>query len=356
MEKVYRVLTFNPGSTSTKIAVYENENPVFQETIHHSAEDLAVFHKVVEEYDYRKNAILSILKEQGYDLNDFDAIVGRGGVLQPITSGTYLVNDEMVKDAYECKRGQHASNLGALIADELSKEVGIPAYVVDPVSVDEFEEIARISGWPELPRESLFHPLNQKAVARQFAKDSQQKYEDLNLIVCHMGGGISVGAHRHGRVIDVNGLEGGLFTPERCAPSTYGIVELCFSGEMTQREIEKRLVGLGGIQAHLGTKDAREVEKMIDAGDKDAELVYRAMAYQISKSIGMMAAVLQGKVDAILLTGGLAYSKRLCDWIEEKVKFVAPVKVYPGEKELESLALGGLRVLQGLEEPRHYPS
>jgi len=193
-------------------------------------------------------------------------------------------------------------------------------------------------------------------VARQFAKDTGRKYEELNLIVCHMGGGISVGAHRQGRVIDVNGLEGGLFTPERCAPSTYGIVDICFSGTMTQREIEKRLVGLGGIQAHLGTKDAREVEKMIDEGNTEAELIYRAMAYQISKSIGSMATVLRGQVDAILLTGGLAYSERLCEWIEDKIGFAAPLKVYAGEKELESLALGGLRVLQGIEEPRHYPS
>ncbi len=355
-KRSFRILAFNPGSTSTKVAVYENETPVFQETIHHSAEDLSGFQKVVDEYDYRKKAILSMLNEQGYDLKDFDAIVGRGGVLQPITSGTYRVNEEMVKDAYESKRAQHASNLGALIADELSKAVGIPAYVVDPVSVDEFEDIARISGWPELPRESLFHPLNQKAVARQYAKDIGKKYEDLNLIVCHMGGGISIGAHRHGRVVDVNGLEGGLFTPERCAPSTYGIVDVCFSGDMTQQEIEKRLVGLGGIQAHLGTKDARDVEKMIDEGNEEAELIYRSMAYQISKSIGTMTTVLQGSVDAILLTGGLAFSKRLCNWIEEKVRFVAPVKVYPGEKELESLALGGLRVIQGLEQPRHYPS
>ncbi len=356
MEKKYRILAFNPGSTSTKVAVYENEESLFQKTISHSAEDLSHFPKVVDEYEYRKNAILKMLEAEQYDLHSFHAIVGRGGVFQPISSGTYLVNEEMLADALASARGQHASNLGALIADELSKQIGVPAFVVDPVSVDEFEEVARISGWPELPRESLFHPLNQKAVARQAAKEMKRKYEDLNLIVCHMGGGISIGAHRKGKVVDVNGVDGGVFTPERCSPSVYGIVETCFSGKFTMAEVQKKLTGLGGIQALLGTKDARDVEKMIDDGNKEAELVYHAMAYQIGKSIGAMSTVLNGQVDAILLTGGLAYSKRLCDWIIEQIGFLAPVMVYPGEKELESLALGGLRVLRGEEKARHYPS
>ncbi len=355
MSKKYRVLAINPGSTSTKVAVYEDEELLMQDTIHHSAEDLAPYTKVTDEYEMRKNTILALMGAKGISLDSIDAVSGRGGGLKPVSSGTLAINEEMITDIKNSPGG-HASVLGPLIADEFAKELGVPAFVVDPTSVDEFEDIARISGWPELPRKSGFHPLNHKAVARKAAKEMGKAYEDLNIVVAHIGGGISVGAHRKGRIIDVNIAEGGLFTPERACPPVGSLVRVCFSGKYTQHEIMKMMLGNGGIQAHLGTKDMREVEQMVKDGNKEAEIVFKAMGYQVSKAIGALATVLKGDVDIIVLTGGCSHSKMLTDWITENVKYIAPIKIFPGEKELESLAFGALRVLKGEEKARTYPS
>ena len=355
MSKKFRVLAINPGSTSTKVAVYEDEDLIMQETIHHSAEDLAPYTKVTDEYEMRKETILKLLADKDITLDSIDGVSGRGGGLKPVSSGTFAINEEMVTDVKNSPGG-HASVLGPLIADEFAKEVGVPAFVVDPTSVDEFEDIARISGWPELPRKSGFHPLNHKAVARKAAKEMGKAYEDLNLVVAHIGGGISVGAHRKGRIVDVNISEGGLFTPERACPPVGGLVRLCFSGKYTAHEIMKMMLGNGGIQAYLGTKDMREVEKMVKDGNKEAETVFMAMGYQVSKAIGALATVLKGEVDAIVLTGGCSHSKMLTDWIQENIRYIAPIMIFPGEKELESLAFGALRVLRGDEKAKVYPS
>jgi len=354
---VYRLLIINPGSTSTKIAVYDNENPVLVETLRHSAEELSPYKTILEQYDFRKETIVKLLSQKGIDMNSLNAVVGRGGLLRPIESGTYEVNDRMLQDLKAGGTRQHASNLGAVIAKEIASSLNIPSYIVDPVVVDEMDEIARLSGLPEIPRASIFHALNQKAVAKRYAKEKGVSYQDLNLIVAHLGGGISVGAHKNGRVIDVNNaLDGeGPFSPERSGSLPVGdLIRLCFSGKYTLEEMMKKVVGKGGIVAYLGTNDAREVEKMIENGNKEAELIYKAMAYQIAKEIGYCAASLSGKVDAIILTGGLAYSKLLVEWIIERVGFIANVVVYPGEDEMLALAEGGLRVLRGEEKAKEY--
>ncbi|MGI5840196.1 MAG: butyrate kinase [bacterium] len=352
MKSSYRILSINPGSTTTKVAVYDDEKLVMQETLNHTAEDLAPYKTLADQFSFRKDTILGFLRANGIDLESIDAVSARGGDLGPIPSGTFRVNPAMVEAS---RAGSHASNLGPIIAADLAETLNIPAFTVDPCCVDEFEDIARISGWPELPRRSVFHPLNQKAIARKAAKDLGKKYEDVNFIVAHMGGGISVGAHRKGRIIDVNIGETAEFTPERGYPPAYSLISLCFSGKYAQEEINKKMMGRGGIYAYLGTKDAREVEKMIAEGNAEAKLVYEAMAYQVAKNIGALAAILGGEVDAILLTGGIAYSEMFTEWVRERVEYIAPVKIYPGEKELESLALGALRVLRGEEEAKTYP-
>ncbi len=351
MTQPRRILSINPGSTSTKFAVYEDEEPIFQETINHSNQDLAPFPTLYDQFAFRKDAILAVLAERGIGLESLSAIAARGGDLGPIPSGTYQVNQAMVERS---KPGKHASNLAPVIADDLSRQLGIPAFVTDPVTVDEFAPIARPSGWPELPRRSGFHALNQKAIARKAANDLGKPYTEACLVVAHMGGGISVGAHDHGRIVDVTSLESGLFTPERSCPPVGAAVRLAWSGKYTAPEFSRRLSGEGGIYAYLGTKDAREVEQMIAAGSAEAKLVYQAMAYQVGKAIGACATVLFGRVDAVVLTGGIAYSAMFTGWIKESVSYIAPVLVYPGEKELESLALGALRVLRGEEPARAY--
>ncbi|SHJ66256.1 butyrate kinase [Anaerobranca californiensis DSM 14826] len=357
MPNSFRILTINPGSTSTKIAVFENDNPLFEETLRHSAEELVVFKTIIDQYEFRKNVILKTLDEQGINLNKLSAVVGRGGLLAPMPGGTYEVNEKMLEDLRKGLQGQHASNLGGIIAYEIAEQFNIPAYIVDPVVVDEMEDIARISGMPEIQRKSIFHALNQKAVARRAANDLQGSYGDFNFIVAHLGGGISVGAHRKGKVVDVNNaLDGeGPFSPERSGGLPVGdLVKLCFSNQFTQGEIMKKIVGKGGLVAYLNTNDGREVRKMIENGDKYAELVYQAMAYQVAKEIGSCAAVLKGEVDAIILTGGLAYDQVLVGWIKERVNFISDVLVYPGEDEMLALAEGGLRVLTGEEKPKIY--
>lgn len=353
----YRLLIINPGSTSTKIGVYEDENQILEETLRHSSEEVSKYATIFDQFEFRKEVILNVLKEKDFDINTLDAVVGRGGLLKPIPGGTYRVNDEMLRDLKIGVQGQHASNLGGIISNEIAKSLNIPAFIVDPVVVDEMEDVARISGLPEIQRVCIFHPLNQKAVARRYAKEHGTKYEDLNVIVAHMGGGISVGAHKNGRVIDVNNaLDGeGPFSPERSGGLPVGdLVKLCFSGKYTYEEIKKMITGKGGLVAHLNTNDVREVLAAAKAGDKKAELLFEAMGYQVAKEIGKCAAVLSGKVDAILLTGGIAYGKEITDYIKDRVEFIAPVVIYPGEDELLALAQGGLRVLNGEEEARLY--
>lgn len=354
---MYRMLIINPGSTSTKIAVYDDLNPVFVETLRHSLEEIGKFKTIFEQYDFRKNVILKALGEKGVDIKTLNAVIGRGGLLKPIEDGTYEVNDVMLEDLKAGVQGQHASNLGGIIANEIAKPLGIKAFIVDPVVVDEMEDMARISGMPEIERRSIFHALNQKAVARRYAKERKVRYEDLNLIVAHMGGGISVGAHMKGRVVDVNNaLDGdGPFSPERTGSLPVGdLLKLCFSGKYTYEELKKMITGKGGFVAYLGTNDARAVKKMMLEGSKKAEILYKAMAYQVAKEIGMCAAVLSGKVDAVILTGGLAFGEEFVGWIKERVSFIAPVVVYPGEDEMLALAEGGLRVLSGEEAAKEY--
>lgn len=357
MSEVYRILTINPGSTSTKIAIFDNEKPVFEEVLRHSSEEIAQYSKIFDQYEFRKNVILETLNEKGINLTKLDAVVGRGGLLKPITGGTYSVDENMLKDLKVGVLGEHASNLGGVLAYEIAAQLNIPSFIVDPVVVDEMDDIARVSGMPEIERKSIFHALNQKAVARRAAKDLGKKYDELNLIVVHLGGGVSVGAHEKGRVIDVNNaLDGeGPFSPERTGGLPVGdLAKLCFSGKYTHADIKKMITGKGGLVAYLGTNDARDVENMIKAGNKEAEGIYKAMAYQVSKEIGSCAAVLKGKVDAILLTGGIAYDKMFTGWIKDSVSFISQVLVYPGEDEMIALAEGGLRVLRGEEEAKRY--
>jgi len=353
----YKLLIINPGSTSTKIAVYEDEKELFEETLRHSSEEIGQFKHVAEQQNFRTQVILKILKENKIDIKEMDAVVGRGGLLKPISSGTYNVNDKMIKDLKENVQGEHASNLGAIIANEIASSIGKAAFIVDPVVVDEMEDIARLSGIPEIPRKSIFHALNQKSVAKRYAQESFKNYEDINIIVAHMGGGVSVGAHKKGKIVDVNNaLDGdGAFSPERSGGVPVGdLARMCFSGKYTLEEVLKKITGKGGFVAYLDTNDARIVEELALKGDSKAKLIHDAMGYQVVKDIGAAAAVLSGDVDAIILTGGMAYGKPIVDLIREKVTFIAPIVVYPGEDEMLALAQGAIRVLNGEEEVREY--
>lgn len=357
MDKEYKILVVNPGSTSTKIAVFKNEEEVFTRVISHSAEELKAFGRIYEQYGFRKKLVLETLEEEGVLLESLDALVGRGGNMKPVEGGTYSINEQMLRDLEQGVMGQHPSNLGAVIVSEIAGQLGLPAYVVDPVVVDELEDIARISGIPEIERKAKDHPLNQKAAARRAAAELGREYRELNLLVAHLGGGISLGVHKKGRIADVNNvLDGdGPFSPERSGGLPVGsLVDLCFSGRYTRAEIMRKIVGSGGMVAYLGTNDVREVRRRIKAGDSYARLIYEAMAYQIAKEIGAGATVLKGQVDAIVLTGGIANDEELVGWIKERVGFIAPVKVYPGESEMKALAQGALRVLRGQEEVRIY--
>ncbi len=353
----FKILVINPGSTSTKIAVYQDEEQILYKNIDHSREELAPYPTMVDQLPLRKKVIFETLNENGIKLSELNAVSGRGGLLWPISGGTYEVNDQMLEDLKVGVQGQHASNLGGLIANEIVQDIGGRAFIVDPVIVDEMEPVARYSGIPEIERRSIFHALNQKAVARQAARDMDKKYENCNLIVAHLGGGISVGAHANGQVIDVNNaLDGeGPFSPNRSGGLPVGdLIKMCFSGKYTQEEILKKIVGEGGLVAYLGTADLRKIEEWVETGDEEAYLIFRAMAYQVAKDIGSMATVLKGQVDAIILTGGMAYSERLTKLISDRVSFIAPVVKYPGESEQEALALGALRVLRGEEEAKDY--
>lgn len=355
--EVFRILAINPGSTSTKIAIYDNEKEVFETTLRHSNEEIDQYEKISDQYDFRKQVILTALSDNGINLTKLSAVVGRGGLLKPIKGGTYAVNDQMLVDLKAAQMGEHASNLGGMIANEIAQQLNIPAFIVDPVVVDELEPVARISGMPEIERISIFHALNQKAVARRYAHENNKPYESFNLIVAHLGGGISVGAHEKGRVVDVNNaLDGeGPFSPERTGGLPVGdLAKLCFSGKYTHADIKKMIKGKGGLVAYLGTNDGRDVVKMIEAGDEKAKLIFEAMAYQVAKEIGSCAAVLKGHVDAIILTGGLAYGAMLTQWIKDRVSFISDVIIYPGEDEMSALAQGGLRVLRNEEKAQIY--
>lgn len=352
-----KILVINPGSTSTKIAVFEGEKEILNETIRHDASELAHFELITDQYDFRSDIIKKSLKAEGVSPDSFDAVIGRGGLLRPIPGGVWAVNEKMIQDLRQGISGQHASNLGGLIAHEIAEASQAPSLIADPVVVDEMHDLARVSGHPELPRISIFHALNQKAVARHVAKEIGKKYEESNFIVAHMGGGISVGAHQSGKVIDVNNaLNGeGPFSPERTGTLPAGqLVELCFSGRYEKKEVMKMLKGKGGYMAYLGTADGREVEQRVESGDKEAELIFDAMAYQVAKEIGALATVMKGRLDGIILTGGLAYSSRMVDMIKERVEFISKVFVQPGEGEIEALRDSALRILRGETEAQQY--
>lgn len=358
-EQLYRILVINPGSTSTKIGVFDNDILIMEKTIRHSTDAINEFPMIIDQYAFRKQTILEALDEEGMNVSKLSAVCGRGGLLRPIEGGTYSVNEAMLADLRKGVSGQHASNLGGIIANEIAEGLNIPAFIVDPVVVDELDPIARISGFSLIERKSIFHALNQKAVARRYAKEKGRRYEELRLIVTHMGGGITVGVHKEGRVVEVNnGLHGdGPFSPERAGTVPAGdLVELCFSGQYYRQEIMKRLVGQGGLVSYLGTNDAVTVEKRILKGDQKAELIYDAMAYQVAKEIGSASAVLQGKVDAIILTGGLAYGKGFVKSISDRISWIADVAVHPGENELQALAEGAVRVLNKEEIAKIYPA
>lgn len=354
---MFRILAINPGSTSTKIAVYEDDKLVFKQNLTHSENDLAPYSKIIDQYDFRRQVIEELLSENNFQINDFDAFVGRGGLVKPIPSGTYRVNKAMIEDLKHSPLGEHASNLGGMIAHEFENETGKPAFIVDPVVVDELDDVARITGFPEIQRHSIFHALNQKAVARRAAKEIGKKYNELNLIVVHLGGGISIGAHKEGKVIDVNNaLNGdGPLAPERAGSiPAWGLIDFVKNTELDDKALKKRLAGNAGIVAHLKTNNMREVEDRVKAGDEKATLIYRAMAYNIAKWIGASAAVLKGKVNAIVITGGLANDKDFIKWIKEMVSFISDIIVYPGEDEMNALASGAMRVLSKEEEAGEY--
>ncbi len=353
----YRILTINPGSTSTKIAIYENKNLLFKKSITHDNIFINSFENIIDQYAFREKAIVSTLKEEKIDLNSFDAIVGRGGLLKPIEGGTYLINDQMIDYIKKAPRGEHASNLGCILAKNLADLINKPSFIVDPVSVDEMKDIARYTGMPEIKRQSLFHALNQKAVALKAAVKLNKKYSELNLIVAHLGGGISVGTHELGKVIDVNNaLDGdGPMSPERSGTVPLGpLYKMAFSGKYSLKEIKRMNYGNGGITAYLGTNDGFELAERIRNGDKEAIFIIDVMCYQIAKEIGACSTVLKGNVDAIILTGGLAYIPHINNFIEERVSFISKVIVIPGEDEMESLAYGALRVLNGEENYKEY--
>ena len=355
MEKKY-VLAINPGSTSTKVSLFEDEFEIKSKKLDHKLEDLESFEQVSDQYEYRLGIIIDWLKTVGVTTSMLGAVVGRGGMLRSIPSGTYIVTEEMVKDLKLGIQGQHASNLGGLLAKGIADMEKIPAYIVDPVAVDEFKDIARISGLKEITRKSLLHALNIKAVCHRYSKEYKKNLYKTNLIVAHLGGGITVSPIENGKIIDANNAsQMGPFSPDRAGGLPVGdVVKMCFSGNYTESEMKKKLQGKGGLMSYLGTFDARNVIKMIEENNKYAKLIYDSMAYQIGKEIGLCAPVLKGEVEAIIITGGLAYSEYLIDYIEQMVKFIAPIIVYPGEDEMEALNLGTRRVLDGVEKYKIY--
>jgi len=354
--KTYHILTINPGSTSTKIGVFKDEEILFEINVSHSPKQLEQFDNIWEQYSFRKEEIIEALKKENFELNKLDAVVGRGGLIKPIPSGTYYIDQGMIDDARCGVQGQHASNLGCVIAYSIGWEFSIPSFIVDPPAVDDLEPIARISGNKEFERSSLLHALNIFSTAREHAKNVKKKITDLNLVIAHMGGGITVAALKKGKAVNVNhGLYEGPFSPERSGSlPLFKFLEKCKSSKYSEKKLKKMVVGKGGLVSYFNTNDARDVEKIINAGSEKYKLIYEAMAYQIAEEIGKRATNLKGKIDAIILTGGLAHSKMLTNWIVERVNFLAETIIYPGESELEALAQGGLRVLRGEERAKKY--
>lgn len=353
-----RILAINPGATSTKVAIFEGSEQIFLKNIKHTTEELSQFKTIADQYEFRKNVILSTLESENINLHEIAIVMGRGGLVKPLKSGVYKINDLMLEHLKMGYSGQHACNLGGLIADSIAKSIGLEAaYIADPVMVDEMQEIARITGHPDFERQSIFHALNHKAIARMYAKENNKKYEELNLIVAHMGGGVSVGAHQKGQVIDVNqALDGeGPFSPERSGTLPMNqFLKACFSGKYTKEDMQKMLVGKGGYVGYFGSNDAYAVEKAAIAGDPKAELLEEAFAYQVAKQIGENAVVLKGQVDAIILTGGIAYGKPVVKRIEKYVSWIAPVAVFPGEDEMAAMALNANMILNNEIEVQTY--
>lgn len=349
---MYTILTINPGSTSTKVAVYKDAKPELELTLRHSAEEIGQFNNIIDQFDFRKQIIVDALEKANINIKDLDAVIGRGGLIKPIKSGVYEVNQTMLDDIRYRSHGQHASNLGALLAYDIAQTAGVKSYIADPVVVDELQDVARVTGLPQIKRNAIFHALNQKAMARRYAEENHKSYEEMNLVVAHLGGGISIGAHRKGEVIDVNNaLSGeGPFSPERAGTlPVCEVARLCFDGTFkTFEEFYKLITSRAGYVALLGTNSAIEVEKRALSGeDPQAKLIYEAMAYNVAKMIGAMATVLKGNVDAVIITGGMAYDKNMVAYIRDMVSYISKVVVYPGEDELEALAKNALNVLEG---------
>lgn len=350
------ILAINPGSTSTKVALFRNEETVWQETVEHKGADLQKFATIWSQLEYRQALIHKLLVQKEVEYSELTAVVGRGGLLRPLEGGTYVVNDRMLRDARNGVQGEHAANLGCALAHQIASKAGVTAYVVDPISVDEFEPLARFSGHPLIERRCLSHALNLHAAARYGAEKLDLNYPRANFVVAHLGGGISVAVVRSGRIIDVNDASSdGPFSPDRTGGlPLQPFIKLCFSGNYSENEIRKLVMGEGGLYAYLGTRSAKEIEGRIERGDHQAAMVYQAMIYQIAKEIGAMATVLHGKIDGILITGGLAHSELLTHWIRERVQFIAEVLILPGEFEMEAMNLGALRVLNGQEAVKNY--
>jgi butyrate kinase len=356
MDKIYKILAINPGSTSTKVAVFENGKKIFQENIEHSPEDLAVFETIPEQLPFRRDVVADVLKRAGYEITDFDVFVGRGGSLKPCEGGTYRAEGLLLEHAKVCYTVPHPATLGLVLAHEYAQVNGVPAFTVDPPDMDEFEPVARISGIKDMPRKSSAHALNQKEAARRAAKDLNKRYEESDFIVAHIGGGISIGVHKGGRIIDATSLAlgEGPMGPTRCGTiPDLRVVEMMENG-VTPDRIRGYVLKNGGVFDHLGTSDMREVERLIEGGNTYAELVRDALIYQIAKSIGSFSTVLCGKIDAIVLTGGIVHSDIIVSGIRKRIEFIAPVLAYPGEFEMEALVNGALRVLRGEEETKVY--
>lgn len=349
------ILVINPGSTSTKIAVYEDEKQILKKNISHSIEELSAYENIIDQYEFRKNLVVKEVNEAGIPFK-FDAVIGRGGLAKPVEGGVYEINQRMIDDT-RATLHHHACNLGCIISFEIAKEIGCRSFIANPVLVDELCDYARVSGSPLMPRKPIWHALNQKAIARRFAKDQGKRYEEMDIIVCHLGGGISVAVHQHGRAVDVsNALDGeGPFSPERAGTLPAGdLVHLCFSGKYTQAQIEKMIAGQGGLAAHLGTNDMRLIEQWVNEGNEKAKFLVDAMIYHVAKEIASKGAVLCGKVDAILFTGGIAHWKYVVDELCHRVDYLAPTYRYPGEDELEALSFNALSVLRGEREAKEY--
>ncbi|OFI05504.1 butyrate kinase 2 [Clostridium acetireducens DSM 10703] len=350
------ILVINPGGTSTKVSIFQDKKEIFKKNIKHTQDDLNDFKTVFEQYKYRKDLILNTLKENDLSINSFNCVVGRGGLMKAIKGGTYYVNEKMIEDLRNAISGEHASNLGAVLAKNIAEEINVPSFVVDPVSVDEFQDISRITGLSDIEKASWLHSLNHKAVCRKVAEEMGGKYEDYNFIVAHLGSGISIVAHNNGQMIDGSGgRSDGPFSPERSGGLlTYPLIKLCYSGKYTLEEMVNKVSNIGGMYDYLGTKDMIEIENMIENGDKKAKLIMDAFIYQVSKEISMYGASLLGKIDKIILTGGIAHSKLVTSKIANRISYMAPIKIIPGEMEMEALALGALRVLNGEEVAKIY--